>query len=68
MKNIVLPDVTEAMVQQAAEMLQETSPLHYAGISEGMLIDCRLLLTYARALYQSWIQEYAVTTTEPPPV
>ena len=47
------------MVQQAAEMLQETSPLHYAGISEGMLIDCRLILTYAHAVYQSWINEHA---------
>ena len=52
------------MVQQAAEMLQETSPLHYAGISEGMLIDCRLLLTYARALYQSWIQEIHTMTDD----
>ena len=54
---IALPSVTDALVDDAANHLVKTSPLLYSGVSEGMMTDTRILLEWARDIYQYWLNE-----------
>lgn len=54
---INLPEVTNALVDNAANNLVKESPLAYSGVSRGILIDVRIILQYAKKVYQTWLRE-----------
>lgn len=54
-EEITLPTVTDTLVQNAASRLVGVSPCFHSGISKGMLADTKIVLEYAKAVYENWI-------------